>query len=440
MMRYLLLFTISLTFSSVSDAQSIRKPWYEMTGNERSTYVDRVNALYLNGTWDQFVSDHAQHPPHGFGQHGQYFVVWHRHYLYYMERALGVPLVYLNWMYEDVNGNSEWNAESVQFKDSGNGKNGLFGYDLDPGLEAKLNRVLGPNPGSANDSSGWINFALSLSRFIEFQGQYGFNENLFMGTHNFGHGWVGGAMGPLMTSPTDPVFYNHHAMVDMLFQWGIDHKWKDSTVWSPSTPAIGTVTGGPTVHPHYAWDSREYKVWYAYNNLVQLYDYQVRNTELYKYSTGKIAAYDFVVPGGTNCTFNVDASQRIILQKGFRANKGSRFRAMRSNIGGPSARMAEDNSVSKHKTKHEEVIQWALYPNPAHDRLNVKFNLAKESKIDFGIHDVNGRVIIQGADRDDLFPAGPNQIAVDIHSLPAGVYFLKYVSKDEQLTRLFIKK
>lgn len=436
MMKYLLLFSVFLSFSSLSDAQSIRKPWYEMTENERSTYVDRVNALYINGIWDQFVWDHSHHPPEGFGQHGSYFVVWHRHFLYYMERALGVPLVYLNWMYEDESGNSEWDSLSVQFKDSGNGKNGLFGYDLHPELEAKLNRVLGPNPGSALDSAGWLNSALALKRFLEYQSVPGFNENLFMGQHNFGHGWVGGAMAPLMTSPTDPVFYNHHAMVDMLFQWGIDHQWKDSIVWGPAD-FIGTVTGGPVVHAHYAWDSREYKVWYAYNNWVRLYDYQVSDAEQYEYSSGKIAAYDFEVPAGTSCTFNVDESQRIVLQNGFRANTGSHFHAMRSKIGGTSAlRIAEERPASKYD---EEDIQWALYPNPAHDRLKIKFNLAKESKIEFGIRDVNGKVMIR-TDRDDPFPSGLNQIEVDIHSLPAGVYFLKYTAEGKQLTKLFMKK
>lgn len=434
-MKYVLLFSIFLFVSSLSDAQSIRKPWYEMTESERSAYVDRVNALYADGTWDQFVFDHAHHPPMGFGQHGSFFVVWHRHFLYYMEQALGVPLVYLNWMYEDEEGNSEWNPESVQFKDSEGGVNGLFGYDLHPELEAKLERVLGPNPSSAEDSAGWLSFALGLDRFLEYRSVPGFNENLFMGRHNFGHAWIGGAMGPIMTSPTDPVFYNHHAMVDQLFQWGIDHQWKDSTVWGPYD-SIGTVTGGPVVHAHYAWDSREYKVWYAYNNWARLYDYQVSGTEFYEYTTGKIQAYDFEVPAGTSCTFSIDESQRIVLQTGFRARAGSNFHAMRSKIGGaPGSRIA-DRSVSK--LRNEEV-QWALYPNPAHDRLRVKFNLTQESKVNLGIHDVNGKVMIH-ADLEDHFPSGKSQIEVDIRSLPAGVYVLKYQAEGKQSTRLFLKK
>jgi tyrosinase len=37
------------------------------------------------------------------------------------------------------------------------------------------------------------------------------------GFHNEVHGWVGGAMGSLLTSPADPLFWMHHAQVDRLW-------------------------------------------------------------------------------------------------------------------------------------------------------------------------------------------------------------------------------
>jgi tyrosinase len=37
------------------------------------------------------------------------------------------------------------------------------------------------------------------------------------GFHNEVHGWVGGAMGSIMVSPADPLFWMHHAQVDRLW-------------------------------------------------------------------------------------------------------------------------------------------------------------------------------------------------------------------------------
>jgi len=36
--------------------------------------------------------------------------------------------------------------------------------------------------------------------------------------HNHGHAWIGGIMNNTSTSPTDPIFWLHHAEVDRLWQ------------------------------------------------------------------------------------------------------------------------------------------------------------------------------------------------------------------------------
>ena len=37
------------------------------------------------------------------------------------------------------------------------------------------------------------------------------------GFHNEVHGWVGGAMGSILVSPADPLFWMHHAQIDRLW-------------------------------------------------------------------------------------------------------------------------------------------------------------------------------------------------------------------------------
>lgn len=40
------------------------------------------------------------------------------------------------------------------------------------------------------------------------------------GIHNSGHVWVGGSMGGVVTAPSDPVFWMHHAEIDRIWaQW-----------------------------------------------------------------------------------------------------------------------------------------------------------------------------------------------------------------------------
>lgn len=42
------------------------------------------------------------------------------------------------------------------------------------------------------------------------------------GIHNSGHVWVGGSMGGILTAPTDPVFWMHHAEIDRIWaEWQV---------------------------------------------------------------------------------------------------------------------------------------------------------------------------------------------------------------------------
>jgi len=53
------------------------------------------------------------------------------------------------------------------------------------------------------------------------------------GFHNEVHGWVGGAMGSIMVSPADPLFWMHHSQVDRL--------------WSMWQSVAGNARKGPTL-------------------------------------------------------------------------------------------------------------------------------------------------------------------------------------------------
>jgi tyrosinase len=52
--------------------------------------------------------------------------------------------------------------------------------------------------------------------------------------HNHGHAWIGGIMNNTSTSPTDPIFWMHHAEVDRL--WEI---WRQTNP-APAPPLVDT--------------------------------------------------------------------------------------------------------------------------------------------------------------------------------------------------------
>jgi tyrosinase len=51
-----------------------------------------------------------------------------------------------------------------------------------------------------------------------------FTRRLELGPHGEVHEWVGGAMGNIMVSPADPIFWLHHAQLDRLWSmWQAEH-------------------------------------------------------------------------------------------------------------------------------------------------------------------------------------------------------------------------
>ena len=52
--------------------------------------------------------------------------------------------------------------------------------------------------------------------------------------HNHAHAWVGGIMNNTSTSPTDPIFWMHHAEVDRLWE-----------IWRQANPTPAPLLSGP---------------------------------------------------------------------------------------------------------------------------------------------------------------------------------------------------
>jgi tyrosinase len=164
--------------------------------------------------------------------HGtEYFLPWHRAYLYFFERALRdlVPAAMLTWW--------DWRVtprrppalpRSFTVARAGARPNPLAGARVDPlalrqGRAAgvvvapRTSRRPGTAPGFELPTAAEVEAVLSTSDFGDFTAQV-------EGLHDRVHVWTGGHMGMIPFAAFDPVFWAHHTMVDRIWRlWQLRH-------------------------------------------------------------------------------------------------------------------------------------------------------------------------------------------------------------------------
>lgn len=175
----------------------IRKSTMAMREDEWLTINNAINRLVRSGKWNDLYLMHAErganHRMHGSmsGEVGYArFLYWHRAYLIECESALkeidsNINIPYWDWL----------NSRTVP---SGLSHMPIRGVSRNRGIidftnEAEIARVM------SQDS--FDDFVFELEVY----------------PHNNGHNWVGGIMSHPMDSPTDPLFYMHHANIDRIW-------------------------------------------------------------------------------------------------------------------------------------------------------------------------------------------------------------------------------
>ena len=161
--------------------------------------------------------------------HGtDYFLPWHRAYLYFFERALRdqVPDAMLTWW--------DWRTgpthaaqipKAFATKTVDRKRNPLFSATVSPlAIQQGGNQVpatTAREPGAPGapplPSFQDVKDVLDLNDFVDFTAQV---EQL----HNAVHVWVGGHMGQIAYAAFDPIFWAHHTMIDRLWRlWQLRH-------------------------------------------------------------------------------------------------------------------------------------------------------------------------------------------------------------------------
>jgi Common central domain of tyrosinase len=203
--------------------RSQRREVMDLSDAEWRRYTDALAALRRSGVYSTFVGYHSTYSPQAHG--GCYFLPWHRQYLYEFERALnrvapGVSIPYWDWTKQSPDSplpvSQRFTNDPVWGRMGGS--NG--GSIPNPPFQGWANRGFRTGTGNRGAGGNSVNFPSSrevgtLSRsnsaYIRF-------ANTLEGIHAIPHVAIGGTMAGVPISPTDPIFWSHHAFVDKIYR------------------------------------------------------------------------------------------------------------------------------------------------------------------------------------------------------------------------------
>ncbi|MCX5195544.1 tyrosinase family protein [Streptomyces sp. NBC_00249] len=224
----------------------VRKNQATLTPDEKRAFTNAVLELKRTGVYDRFVATHnsfltsdSDFGPR-VGHRGPSFLPWHRRYLLEFEAELQkvdqkVSLPYWDWTADRTPTSSLWAADflgGISRARDGQVLDGPFAHAagrwaVTVGVDSRpyLRRTLGAG-GVQLPTKAEVNAVLAMPVYDAAPWNStsdGFRNHLegWRGSslHNRVHVWIGGQMASA-ASPNDPVFWMHHAFVDMLWaEW-----------------------------------------------------------------------------------------------------------------------------------------------------------------------------------------------------------------------------
>ncbi len=203
---------------------------------EQTAFKIAIVKLVEEGKYLELIQQHMDmsHNMHGtMGEVGLYrFLAWHRRYLLEFERELqrvdallrptateklGIP--YWRWQ----NPFPAWLAGFLPAKDPNSGLTPPARKDAPPPAKANVadvgiivNQFSIQHTGLTGEND-YTKFTYGI------EGWGKRPDGSELPAHNHGHAWIGGIMNNTSTSPSDPMFWLHHAEIDRLW-----HIWRRS--------------------------------------------------------------------------------------------------------------------------------------------------------------------------------------------------------------------
>ena len=207
-----------------------------LSAADQTAFRNAVVKLVEDGGYLTLIQDHMDmsHMMHGsMGERGLYrFLPWHRRYLVAFERELqrvdallrpaaATKLSVPYWRWQDPF--PAWLGGFLPAKDPVSGATPPHRKNAPPppkpdavDIDAIINHFSVQHTGLAGEND-YTKFTYGLEG-------WGLRpDGTTLHAHNHGHSWVGGIMNNTSTSPTDPIFWMHHAEVDRLW-----HIWRQA--------------------------------------------------------------------------------------------------------------------------------------------------------------------------------------------------------------------
>ncbi|KAJ1502838.1 hypothetical protein HMI54_013230 [Coelomomyces lativittatus] len=197
----------------------VRKPFEELSSSERATLVDAFWRMKENGFMDRITRKHRS----GMRYHGTpHFMIMHRALVKEMEDELlrvapslqGIP--FWNEVEDITNPQSSIVFTSTSFA-------ALKDGDLGPPFVGYLDdrqRNVTRKPRKNSSRISWLPQNQVIARALQRFTTYGnMSRAIEVSPHNQMHAFIGGNMGNPTISPSDPIFWLHHAYIDLL--WAI---------------------------------------------------------------------------------------------------------------------------------------------------------------------------------------------------------------------------
>jgi len=224
-------FSIAATCANVQT----RVEWDNLSASDRTAFLDAIVCLQgrrpsgryaqARSRYEDFVAVHQNLTPNVHGN--SKFLVWHRYFLWAFEKALRDECGFnrpFPW-FDETRYAGRFSQSSI-FSGQYLGAIGLGGRCVTDGRFANLQCNIGP--GSSNvphclNRDGQASITAGTSAAVvngcNARGSYsdmaGCSEG---GAHANGHNGIGAVMSDMFSSPSDPVFWLHHAFIDRNFR------------------------------------------------------------------------------------------------------------------------------------------------------------------------------------------------------------------------------
>uniref|UniRef100_A0A183BN42 Tyrosinase_Cu-bd domain-containing protein n=1 Tax=Globodera pallida TaxID=36090 RepID=A0A183BN42_GLOPA len=221
--------------------RAVRMEYRMLSDNQRARFHAALQQLkrgFGSYEYDRITFLHSSISMMPSAHGGPTFLLWHREYVKRLEIALRAvdPSVAVPYWDSALDGRLPNPADSIMWSNLFMGTPSGSGTIADGPLASWVTPSGGPIRRQLGGAGALFTeqqiAALirtpQISQILAFTSQRGAGctapapnpSNVLEFSHNNVHMWVGGDMGPLTTSPQDPVFFMHHSFVDYIFeQW-----------------------------------------------------------------------------------------------------------------------------------------------------------------------------------------------------------------------------